>query len=126
MNIIAVGLSDDPFSAGTTPPSRKATVRSQTITRQDFIEECRRSGVHDRSSRSIDGEIAGSALGCLLREPCPTVNNTAKRQRGHIGLDLPEVRDDRVSARRPLSTQSITCAVPAARATCWLGSGACH
>lgn len=91
MNIVAVGPSDDAVLAGHylaiwdsygTPAGDYVANAHERVL--EFIEECRQDGVHGGFLAIVDGEIAGSSMCCLLREPYPKVILPSKRLRGYI------------------------------------------
>jgi ribosomal protein S18 acetylase RimI-like enzyme len=91
LQIVPVGPADDPVlvkhylaiwdSYGTrledyAPDATEAVAR--------FIGEARSDGSHGGFLAIVNGEIAGSAICCLLRSPYPEVIKPAVRRRGYI------------------------------------------
>lgn len=91
MEIIAVGPADDPVliahyleiwdSYGTRPDDYARDAPAKVAA---FIEETRGHGGHGGYVAVVDGEIAGSAMCCLLHSPYPEVIKPDRRLRGYI------------------------------------------
>ena len=91
LDIIAVGPADDPVlikhylaiweSYGTAREDYDPDA-SNAVSR--FIEESRTDGSHGGFLAIVDGDIAGSAIACLLRSPYPEVVKPGVKRRGYI------------------------------------------
>jgi len=91
LDIIAVGPADDSvlikhylaiWDSYGTPPDDYAPDAAHAVSR--FIEETRADGSHRGFLAIIDGNVAGSAMACLLRSPYPEVIKPTIRKRGYI------------------------------------------
>jgi GNAT superfamily N-acetyltransferase len=65
-----------------TPPEHYADDARERVS--DFIEQCRKHAHHGAFIATIDGEVAGSVVCCLLRSPYPDVIEPEHRMRGYI------------------------------------------
>jgi GNAT superfamily N-acetyltransferase len=91
LDIIAVGPADDAvlikhylaiWNSYGTPPDVYAPDAADAVRR--FIEECRADGSHGGFLAIVDGDVAGSAMACLLRSPYPEVIKPGIKRRGYI------------------------------------------
>jgi GNAT superfamily N-acetyltransferase len=91
MNVIAVGPADDPvlishylaiWDSYGTPKEDFVPGASDVVAH--FIENSRAHSQHGGFLAVVDGEIAGSAMCCLLHSPYPDVIKPERRLRGYI------------------------------------------
>lgn len=91
LDITTAGPAEDPlliehylaiWDSYGTPEEHYASDARETVVR--FIEENRGNRTHAGFVARIDGQIAGSAICCLLRSPFPDVLKPDVRRRGYI------------------------------------------
>ena len=91
LDIIAVGPADDAvlikhylaiWDSYGTPPDDYAPDAAHTVGR--FIEDSRAEGSHRGFLAVMDGDVAGSAIACLLLSPYPDVIKPGVIRRGYI------------------------------------------
>ncbi|MCA1442978.1 GNAT family N-acetyltransferase [Ensifer sp. IC4062] len=114
MNIIAAGPADDPIlvahylaiwdSYGTPQEDYVDDAAQRVIA---FIEETRAAGHHGGFLAVIDGEIAGSAMCCLLRSPYPEVIRPERRLMGYIWSVYTETSQRGKGVGKALTQRSI-------------------
>lgn len=91
LNIVDAGPASDPilirhylsiWDSYGTPKEDYAPNAADAVAQ--FIEENRNCGQHGGFLATVEGDIAGSAMCCLLRSPYPDVIKPVVRRRGYI------------------------------------------